>query len=196
MSKTRHPRGNSHAAWSGRGMENLRGALLQLRVVKTSSKQRDKKESPTQWPWLMKPPRHNVPIFWFFTKVQRSSNMQFLKAQGANPSQSWVSCGNQPAGQRKSTPVGLAGARSWPMMAPWQPPSPGTTSPLMPLSLMSLNSSSKLRPIFEAMHFGFLASLALERNPWAEGLTWCSHAFKQASEASSLTQNRPALYER
>ena len=39
---------------------------LQLRVVKTTTKQRDRKESPTQWPWLMKPPRHNVPIFWFF----------------------------------------------------------------------------------------------------------------------------------
>ena len=38
---------------------------LQLRVVKTTSSQREKKESPTQWPWLMKPPRHNVPIFWF-----------------------------------------------------------------------------------------------------------------------------------
>ena len=41
---------------------------------------------------------------------------QFLKAQGAKPSQSRVR------------------ARSWPMMVPWQPPSPGTTSPLMPLS--------------------------------------------------------------
>ena len=43
------------------------GALAPAPGCENHSKQWDKKESPTQWPWLMKPPRHNVPIFWFFT---------------------------------------------------------------------------------------------------------------------------------
>ena len=38
---------------------------LQLRVVKATGRDREKKESPTQWLWLTKTPRYNILIFWF-----------------------------------------------------------------------------------------------------------------------------------